>query len=210
MTIVPSHRTRSLCSECRWLTAATPSDKARPDNGWRGGRVRDLDWRLQARRPFRRWPRSPCWSCGNVGDSCSPRWSVRYNVEAQRSIFRGGIPGSSGMFWFLRSRSGKTEDVALVNEIAQRPWLSSREASRIFCGIRVGAEGMPVPQRPRKLPRSTTYVETSFRVKTFRKNGGPYWNIAIWVNYDLWKLPLCRTRLLIILNLIWIWCRTID
>lgn len=162
MTIVPSHRTRSLCSECRWLTAATPSDKARPDNGWRGGRVIDLDWRLQARRPFRRRPRSPCWSCGNVGDSCSPRWSVCYNVEAQRSIFRGGIPGSSEAqtrlsfrsllvsSGLLRSRSGKTEDVALVNEIAQRPWLSSWEASRIFCGIRVGAEGMPVPQRPRK------------------------------------------------------------
>lgn len=71
----------------------------------------------------------------------------------KRSIFRGGIPGSSGAqtrlffrsvgYWFLRSRSGKTEDEALVNEIGQRSWLSSWEASRIF-------SGMPVPQRPRK------------------------------------------------------------
>lgn len=105
MTIAPSHRNRSLCSECRWLTAATPSDKARPDNGWRGGRVRDLDWRLQERRPFRRRPRSPCWSRGNVGDSCSPRWGVCYNVEAQRSIFRGGVPGSSGAQTRLSFRS---------------------------------------------------------------------------------------------------------
>lgn len=102
----------------------------------------------------------------------------------------------SGVYWFLRSRSGKTEDEALVNEVAQRsiarPSLSSWEASRIFCGIRVEVEGMPVPQRPRKYVERS--CERTFRVD-IRKKWGPVLKHCDLgeVTYDLWKLPpLCR------------------